>query len=132
MLPQALAVIEAWGFTYKTIAFTWAKRTPRDNGWHFGLRYWTRQNSESCLLATRGHPKRLSRAVPELLIAPRRQHSQKPDEIYERIGRLCPGPYLEMFARSQRVGWDSWGLEADTGPQPRRWASGSYPMEISI
>jgi N6-adenosine-specific RNA methylase IME4 len=80
------------GFTYKTIAFTWAKRTPRDNGWHFGLRYWTRQNSESCLLATRGHPKRLSRAVPELLIASRRQHSQKPDEIYEQIGRLCPDP----------------------------------------
>lgn len=101
MLPQALDVIRSWGFTYKTAAFTWAKRTPRDAGWHFGLGYWTRQNTESCLLATRGHPKRLSRAVPELLIAPRRQHSQKPEEIYERIEALCPGPYLELFARGR-------------------------------
>jgi N6-adenosine-specific RNA methylase IME4 len=104
MLPQALAVIEAWGFVYKTVAFTWAKRSSRDNAWHFGLGYWTRQNTESCLLATRGHPARHSRAVPQLLIAPRRLHSQKPEEVHERIERLCLGPYLELFARGQRPG----------------------------
>lgn len=128
MLPQALAVIDAWGFTYKTTAFTWAKRTSRDNGWHFGLGYWTRQNTESCLLATRGHPKRLSRAVPELIISPRRLHSQKPDEVYERIELLCPGPYLELFARSQRPGWTAWGTEVETGPGARRWRSDSCPQ----
>jgi N6-adenosine-specific RNA methylase IME4 len=126
MLPQALAVIEAWGFTYKTIGFCWAKRTPGDNSWHFGLGYWTRQNTESCLLATRGRPARHSRAVPQLLIASRRLHSQKPDEVYERIERLSPGPYLELFARRQRLGWDSWGNEVDAGPSPRRWRSDAY------
>jgi hypothetical protein len=48
----------AWGFEYKTVAFTWAKRTPTDKAWHLGLGYWTRQNSEHCLLGTRGKPKR--------------------------------------------------------------------------
>ncbi|MGH7047567.1 MAG: MT-A70 family methyltransferase [Stellaceae bacterium] len=126
MLPQGFDVIDAWGFRFKTVAFTWAKRTTRDNGWHFGLGYW--QNTESCLLATRGRPHRLSRAVPELIVAPRRLHSQKPEEVYERIEALCGDvPRLELFARSARPGWDRWGLESETGPSPRRWRSNSYP-----
>jgi N6-adenosine-specific RNA methylase IME4 len=127
MLPQALAVIEAWGFTYKTVAFTWAKRTTRDNGWHFGLGYWTRQNTESCLLATRGHPQRLSRSVRQLIVAPRGRHSAKPAEAHAWIEALCSGPYLELFARGQRPGWDSWGLESESGPSARRWRSDAYP-----
>lgn len=121
MLPQALELIDAWGFALKTVAFTWAKRTTRDASWHMGLGYWTRQNTEQCLLATRGKPKRRESAtnVPQLLVAPRREHSRKPDEQYERIERLVDGPYLELFARQAWPGWAAWGnqvgkFEAET------------------
>lgn len=111
MLPQALRLVDAWGFKLKTVAFTWAKRSPRDTSWHTGLGYWTRQNTEQCLLATRGKPKRKATAtsVPQLLVSPRREHSRKPDEQYERIERLVDGPYLELFARQAWPGWDAWG-----------------------
>ena len=107
MLPQALDVMAAWGFTFKTVAFTWAKRTPSDAGWHFGLGYWSRQNTESCLLGTRGKPKRLDRGVRELVVEPRREHSRKPDSVARSIERLVAGPYLELFARETRPGWSA-------------------------
>jgi N6-adenosine-specific RNA methylase IME4 len=109
MLPQALEVIEAWGFTFKTIAFCWAKRTCPDRTWHFGLGYWTRANAELCLLATRDRPKRLDCDVPQLIVGPVQEHSRKPDEALERIERLVPGPYLELFARRARPGWSAVG-----------------------
>jgi N6-adenosine-specific RNA methylase IME4 len=130
LLPQALKVIAAWGFTYKTVAFTWVKTTKDGTGFPICCGFWTRANPEQCLFATRGHPKRLSCSVRQLILAPRREHSRKPDEAYTAIEALCTGPYLEMFARSQRPGWSSWGLEADTGPGERRWRSDSYPEEI--
>lgn len=66
-----------------------------------------------CLLGIRGKPKRLSRGVRQLIVSPRREHSRKPDEAYDRIRQLFPGPYLEMFARGPRDGWDVWGDEAE-------------------
>jgi N6-adenosine-specific RNA methylase IME4 len=110
MLPQALAVMDAWGFTYKTVAFTWAKTTPGGK-WHLGLGYWTRANSELCLLATRGKPKRLAKDVRQLIISVRREHSRKPDEIAASIERLVGGRRCELFARHGRPGWDQWGAE---------------------
>lgn len=68
-------------------------------------------NPEQCLLATRGHPKRKSKSVKKLIQTPRREHSRKPDEGIERIEQLLDGPYLEMFARQSRPGWDSFGNE---------------------
>ncbi len=138
LLEKAFEVIRAWGFTYKTVGFYWAKlnkssgRVPTDERSFFtGLGFWTRANPEPCLLATRGHPKRRSADVRKLVISPRREHSRKPDEVYDRITALCEGPYLEMFARGSRPGWDVWGSETDlfdagTGPQ-RRWRSNSHP-----
>jgi N6-adenosine-specific RNA methylase IME4 len=123
MLPEALEVIDAWGFTFKTTAFTWAKRTRLDTGWHLGLGYWTRQNTESCLLATRGRPARLARDVRQLVVSPLREHSRKPDAIRTDVERLVAGPYLELFARESAAGWDSWGDEAglfDNGAVPTR------------
>jgi N6-adenosine-specific RNA methylase IME4 len=108
MLPQAISVMDAWGFVFKTVA-----RSPTDNAWHLGLGYWTRQNSEHCLLGTRGKPKRVARDVRELVIAPRREHSRKPDEVAAGIERLVSGPHLELFARQRRPGWDAWGDEVD-------------------
>jgi N6-adenosine-specific RNA methylase IME4 len=131
-LPQALEVMAAWGFVYKTVAFTWAKTTKDGAGFPIGCGYWTRANPEQCLLATRGRPQRLSRAVPQLVLAPRREHSRKPDEVYERIEALVAGPYLELFAREQRTGWDSWGDEVETGAAERRWASNGYTSAIEL
>lgn len=121
LLPQALEVGKAWGFTFKTVGFVWAKerRTTSRRGddmehshhkqFPMGTGYWTRANPELCLLFTKGRPKRLSAAVRKLLIAPRREHSRKPDQQYEAIERLVAGPYLELFSRSEREGWSSWG-----------------------
>ena len=111
-LPEALRLIDAWGFTYKTVAFTWIKTT-KDGQPAFGTGYWTRKSSELCLLATRGKPKRLSRGVRQGILEPRREHSRKPDCVYERIEKLVEGPYLEIFARTQKQGWDSIGNESD-------------------
>ena len=103
-LDVALKCFDAWGFKFKTNAFVWNKRS-------IGMGYWTRKQTEMCWLATKGKPKRLSKGVPQVIDEPRREHSRKPDEIYNRIEALVAGPYLEMFARQKITGWDSWGNE---------------------
>lgn len=136
LLPAAFEVIRAWGFTYKTVGFYWAKLNKSappapftEESFFTGLGFWTRANPEPCLLATRGHPRRTAANVRKLIVSPRRQHSRKPDEAYERIEALCEGPYLEMFARGdRRPGWDVWPPEAGLRRiEPRRWRSTSYP-----
>lgn len=119
-LEESLSIINWWGFHYKTCAFAWAKAHANqlemfrdDIPDQMGMGYWTRANTEVCLLATRGKPKRLNADVRQAIIAPRREHSRKPDGIHERIERLVAGPYLELFARQQRPGWDCWGNEVD-------------------
>lgn len=118
VLQRSFAVLDAWGFTYKTCAFSWMKADPYrlfalEEDIYMGLGYWTRANTEPCLLATRGKPKRRSAGVRQGILSPRREHSRKPDEIYDRIEALVDGPYLELFARTQRPGWDCWGNETD-------------------
>lgn len=114
VLQQSFRVLDAWGFTYKTCGFSWMKADPyrlfADEKTPFaGMGYWTRANTEPCLLATRGKPKRIAKDVRQGIIAPRREHSRKPDEIHGRIERLVAGPYLEMFARQERPNWTAWG-----------------------
>jgi N6-adenosine-specific RNA methylase IME4 len=116
-LPKSLDVIEAWGFRYSAIAFTWVKLLktfetdqlrfiPADeHDFHVSLGFTTRKNTELCLLARRGNAKRVARNVRELITSPRREHSRKPDETHERIEQYCAGPYLELFGRSERKGW---------------------------
>jgi N6-adenosine-specific RNA methylase IME4 len=116
IMPRALEVIEAWGFTYKTCAFSWMKGDPYrlfadDKTPNAGMGYWTRANTEPCLLATRGRPKRIHADVRQGIIAPRREHSRKPDCVHDRIERLVGGPYVELFARASRPGWWAWGNE---------------------
>jgi N6-adenosine-specific RNA methylase IME4 len=116
MLTHALGVIADWGFEYKTCAFAWMKINA--NGSPFcGLGFWTRANTEPCLLATRGKPKRLSAAVPQAVLEGRQEHSRKPSVVGERIERLVAGPYIELFARNRRKGWSSWGHEVDKFPE---------------
>jgi N6-adenosine-specific RNA methylase IME4 len=110
-LPQALELGTAWGFQYSTVAFAWAKRTRTNRTWQFGGGHATRKGAELCLLFLRGRLNRRSASVRQLVIAPVREHSRKPDEIYERIEALVDGPYLELFARTKRAGWDQFGDE---------------------
>ena len=119
-LYESLEVMEGWGFSYKTCAFSWIKADGRQVSFiadetpvQVGLGYWTRANSEVCLLATRGKPKRLNADVRQAIIEPRRQHSRKPDCVPSRIERLVAGPYLELFARTSRPGWTVWGNQTD-------------------
>ena len=112
MLPEALQVIKKWNFKYKTVAFTWVKQNKKSDGYFTGMGYWTRCNPEQCLLATKGNPKRLSKAVRQLIISKRQEHSRKPDEIRNRIVELCGDlPRIELFARNKTKGWSVWGNE---------------------
>ena len=133
LLEKALEIIRAWGFTYKTVGFYWAKlnklaASDAEPSFFTGLGFWTRANPELCLLATRGKPRRRRADVRKLIVSPRREHSRKPDEAYDRIEALCDGPYLELFARFSRPGWDCWTDDPKLpGISRRRWRSDSYP-----
>lgn len=113
-LFDAKEIIESWGFSYKTVGFTWVKKTVTGKD-HFGVGMWTRKNPEMCLLATKGKPKRINAGVRQLQKHLVREHSRKPDEIREAIIQLCGDlPRIELFARSKREGWDVWGNEVPT------------------
>ena len=135
-LPQAISLMESWGFAYKTAAFTWIKTTkpktahPRGlpyivNGYNdqgdtlksrpaFGTGHYTRANAEICLLGIRGRMPVADRSVEQVIVSPRGEHSGKPPEARERIERLYPSvTRLEMFARAPADGWDVWGNEVD-------------------
>ena len=117
-LPEALRLIEAWGFCYKSVAFVWLKKNRKADSWFYGLGFWTRGNAEICLLATRGRPKRQAANVHQFIISPIEAHSKKPDEAREKILSLMGDlPRVELFARQSPPGWDVWGNEvASTVP----------------
>lgn len=132
LMPAWNQVIEAWGFRYAGLAWEWIKFNPETGKYAFGPGYGTRKNLEPCLLATRGEPPLRHRTGPffgqsqvpegvrsvrdfiaamplDAIRAPRREHSRKPKEQYERIETLFAGPYVELFARQRRPGWEAWG-----------------------
>jgi len=114
MIPEAIKVISAWGFSYKTVALTWIKRT---KNWKlfWGMGSFSRANPEVCLLGVRGKPKRMSKSVHSVVEARVREHSRKPDEVRERIVELMGDvSRLEMFAREKVEGWSVWGDEVDS------------------
>lgn len=113
-LPQAIAVMEAWGFRYITCAFTWVKLNPKNGGIYSGLGHWTNGNAELCLLGKRGKPKRNAKNIKQIIEAPRGRHSAKPDEARERIIRLMGNvPRIELFARTEYRGFLCLGNEID-------------------
>lgn len=112
MLKEGLELIEAWGFKYKTIGFQWIKQNKSGNGFFFGLGRWTRGNTECCLIAVKGKPKRINNSISQLIISPLEQHSKKPDIVRKKIVELCGDiPRIELFARQHADGWDCWGNE---------------------
>ena len=111
-LPEALEVIKAWGFTYKTNAFTWVKKNKVADSFFWGMGRWTRSNAEVCLLAVKGNPKRIDMGVHSIIYAPIDVHSKKPAETRERIVKLMGDiPRIELFSRNNCDGWDAWGNE---------------------
>lgn len=113
-LLTGLKTIEKWGFTYKSLAFSWVKKNKKSDSWFWGMGYWTRQNTEVCLLATKGHPKRKSKGVHCIIDTPIEEHSRKPDIIRDKIVELLGDiPRIELFARTQTEGWDVWGNETN-------------------
>lgn len=111
----AFELIRAWGFEYKTEAWSWVKAKKGGLGFHFGLGYYTRGNTEPCLLATRGSMPVARHDIQALIYSPVRQHSRKPDDQYRKIEALYPDKrYLELFARRKRAGWDAWGNEVES------------------
>lgn len=130
LLDVAFDVIRCWGFRFVTVGFYWAK-TNRDGSPFCGMGYWSRANPEQCLMAVRGRPKRLHKDVRRLIIAQRREHSRKPDEVRDSIQRLVPGPYCELFARSTAPGWDSFGNETTKFDQEAPACSATHTISPS-
>ena len=112
MLDVQIDVVRAWGFTFKT-AGAWAKQSTTGRGWSFGGGYLLRSAAEFYIVATIGRPERQSRSVRNLIVAPRREHSRKPDQMHSDLEALFPGPRCELFAREARPGWDVWGNQTD-------------------
>lgn len=114
-----LPIMEAWGFKPSGMGFVWVKLNKKASSLFWVKRdlatgggFTTRKNAEFCLIGKRGRSVRESAAVHEVIVSPKRQHSRKPEEIRDRIEKYTSGPYLELFARSSRPGWSSWGNES--------------------
>jgi N6-adenosine-specific RNA methylase IME4 len=112
LLPDGLRVMEAWGFTYKSNV-VWYKVRKDGGPDGRGVGFYFRNVTELVLFGVRGSMRTLNpgRTQVNLLATQKREHSRKPDELYDIIERCSPGPYLELFARFRRKGWDQWGNE---------------------
>jgi len=112
-LPDAFRVMDAWGFKYKTCAFTWVK-IKKDGSPLHGMGSYTKSNIEICLLGMRGHIKSVDKTVPQILMHERLGHSVKPPVIRDRIVQLFGDiSRLEIFARQKVEGWDAIGYGID-------------------
>lgn len=106
-------VVEAWGFQPKSLG-AWLKLSKTGNKLAFGTGYIYRSTVEFFLFATRGSPKSEVKNIRNAIIAPVREHSRKPDEMYDVIDEMFPiEQKLELFARGSRQNWDSWGNQVD-------------------
>lgn len=111
LLPEAIDMLGAWGFAYKT-AGAWAKQSSTGRKWAFGTGYIFRSAAEFYVVGMRGSPRLKSKSVRNLIVAPIREHSRKPEQMHEMCERLFEGPYLELFGRQQRPGWTVAGNES--------------------
>lgn len=134
LMPFWCRILDAWGLEYAGLAWEWIKFNPETGKYAFGPGYGTRKNLEPCLLATKGDPQLRrecrffgdvelpegARSVRDFIEwnpfdcirSPRREHSRKPDDQYERIETMFQGPYCELFSRTNRKGWTAWGDDA--------------------
>ena len=109
-LPRACELLVCWGFKHSSVAFTWVKlrrslnsdqfHLLTESDLHTGLGLTTRKGTELVLLGRRGNCRRIAKDVREVILAPVREHSRKPDEFYRRVERYCAGPYADLFSRA--------------------------------
>ena len=122
-IAEALRVMQAWGFAYKTAAFVWVKKNRKSGTNFWGLGQYTRANAEVCLIGIskgfKAGEKIKSHRVHQIVEAPFDGHSKKPDIVRERIVELMGNvPRIELFARDRVPGWDAWGDELPEKPVP--------------
>lgn len=124
LLSEGLQVLEAWGFTYKTM-IVWAKRRKDGGPDGRGVGFYFRNVTEPVLFGVRGRLRTFApgRRQVNMIETQKREHSRKPDELYPIIEGCSPGPFLELFARYPQPGWTCWGNEADEDvtPRGRQW-----------
>lgn len=114
-LVEGLKVMQAWGFKYRTVAFTWIKRYKSGKPF-FGIGFWTKSNAELCLIGTSGkdYPRPIDNHVSQIIETELMKHSKKPDETRDKIVQLMGDlPRIELFARETTPGWDAWGNEIE-------------------
>jgi len=126
LLGEGLRVMEAWGFKYKS-NIVWHKIRKDGESDGRGVGFYFRNVTELVLFGVKGSMRTLppGRRQVNLLATRKREHSRKPDELYDIIEQCSPGPYLELFARYPQPGWDVWGNEASSDVEPR---GKSYPV----
>jgi len=120
LLPEGLAVMQAWGFRYKS-NLVWHKVRKDGGSDGRGVGFYFRNVTELVLFGVRGRNARTlaaGRRQVNYLSSRKREHSRKPDELYPLIEACSPGPYLELFARGVRAGWTAWGDQAEKGYRP--------------
>ena len=120
LLPEGLAVMQAWGFRYKS-NLVWHKVRKDGGSDGRGVGFYFRNVTELVLFGVRGRNARTlaaGRRQVNYLSSRKREHSRKPDELYPLIEACSPGPYLELFARGVRAGWTAWGNQAEKGYRP--------------
>lgn len=110
MLDQQIDLLKAWGFKYVTMG-AWAKRSSTDKTWAFGTGYILRSAMEPFIIGTMNRPNFVSKSERNLIVSPVREHSRKPDSQYTKVEAMSRGPFCELFSRTNREGWDSWGNE---------------------
>ena len=118
LLPECTEVMKSWGFTYKTIGFVWIKQysTGKDV---LGMGYYTRGNTEFCLIGVKGKPKIFDHSVSQLLKTEIGKHSKKPDTIRNKIIQICGDlPKIELFGRTRIHNWDTFGNDVKLQDQP--------------
>ena len=114
LLKEGLRVMEAWGFEYKT-NLIWHKVRKDGGPDGRGVGFYFRNTTEMILFGTRGKLRTLDpgRSQVNIIKSQKREHSRKPDELYQIIEECSPGPYLELFARGSRLNWCMWGNQAE-------------------
>lgn len=114
LLREGLDVMEAWGFQYKT-NIIWHKIRKDGGPDGRGVGFYFRNTTEILLFGVKGRARTLApgRTQVNIIRSRKREHSRKPDELYDIIESCSLGPYLELFARGERNGWDQWGNEAE-------------------
>ena len=132
LLPEALQVMAAWGFSYKS-NLIWHKIRKDGGSDGRGVGFYFRNVTEMILFGVRGKNARTlapGRRQVNMIETRKREHSRKPDEQYELIEACSPGPYLELFARGERPRWSVWGNQADQAYEPT-WTTYAYNSAIA-